>query len=100
MEVYKNDTKIFKALCDTKRLEILEQLRYGEKCACILLEALDLTQSGLSYHMKILCESGIVVSRQQGKWTHYRLNQLGRDYAVKRLIDLTTPTIEKEVNEL
>ena len=64
---YQKNAKVFKALCDEKRLAILEQLRSGEKCACILLEQLDLTQSGLSYHMKILCESGIVSSRQEGK---------------------------------
>ena len=51
--------KVFKALCDPKRLAILEQLRSGEKCACVLQEPMDLTQSGLSYHMKILCDSGL-----------------------------------------
>jgi ArsR family transcriptional regulator len=45
----------------------LELLRSGEKCACVLLEQLDLGQSGLSYHMKILVESGVVESRQEGK---------------------------------
>ena len=69
---YQEQAKVFKALCDPKRLAILEQLRSGEKCACVLQEPLDLTQSGLSYHMKILCDSGIVVSRQEGKWMHYR----------------------------
>ena len=51
---YQEQAKVFKALCDPKRLAILEQLRSGEKCACVLQETLDLTQSGLSYHMKIL----------------------------------------------
>ena len=55
---YQEQAKVFKALCDPKRLSILEQLRSGEKCACVLQEPLDLTQSGLSYHMKILCDSG------------------------------------------
>ena len=54
---------------------MLEQLRGGEKCACVLQEPLNLTQSGLSYHMKILCDSGIVVSRQEGKWTHYSISE-------------------------
>ena len=85
---------MFKAFCDPKRLAILEQLRSGEKCACVLLEPLDLTQSGLSYHMKILCDSGIVVSRQEGKWTHYRLSEPGRDAAVDLLKKLTTPDLE------
>ena len=56
---YQRDARVFKALCDPKRLAILEQLRDGEKCACMLLEPMDLTQSGLSYHMKVLCDSVI-----------------------------------------
>ena len=90
------NAKVFKALCDPKRLAILEQLRSGEKCACVLQEPLDLTQSGLSYHMKILCESGIVVSRQEGKWTHYRLSASGRDKAINLLYQLITPNVEQE----
>lgn len=88
---YERDASVFKALCDPKRLAILEQLRGGEKCACVLLEKLDVGQSGLSYHMKILCESGIVISRQEGKWTHYRLSEEGREYALDLLRRLTTP---------
>lgn len=95
-DTYQEQAKVFKALCDPKRLAILEQLRSGEKCACVLLEPLDLTQSGLSYHMKILCDSGIVVSRQEGKWTHYRLSEAGRNYALALLKELTTPYTDQE----
>ena len=90
MNVYKNDTIIFKALCDEKRLSILELLKGGEKCACVLMEELNIAQSALSYHMKILCESGIVTSRQEGKWTHYTISKSGREYAIKRLTELTS----------
>ncbi|MDR3982877.1 MAG: metalloregulator ArsR/SmtB family transcription factor [Dysosmobacter sp.] len=92
---YQENAKVFKALCDPKRLAILEQLRSGEKCACVLQEPMDLTQSGLSYHMKILCDSGLVVSRQEGKWTHYRLSESGRARAVRLLLELTTPDAEQ-----
>lgn len=94
-ELQKN-AKVFKALCDPNRLAILELLRSGEQCACVLLEQLELKQSGLSYHMKILCESGIVTSRQEGKWTHYRLSGEGRDRAVELLRELTTPYAEQQ----
>ena len=94
MDRYQKEAQVFKALCDPKRLAILEQLRGGEKCACMLLEPMALTQSGLSYHMKLLCDSGIVVSRQEGKWTHYRLSRSGRERAVKLLTELTTPNTE------
>ena len=92
---YQENAKVFKALCDPKRLAILEQLRSGEKCACVSQEPMDLTQSGLSYHMKILCDSGLVVSRQEGKWTHYRLSESGRARAVRLLLELTTPDAEQ-----
>lgn len=92
---HQEDAKIFKALCDPKRLAILEQLRSGEKCACVLQEPMDLTQSGLSYHMKILCDSGIVISRQEGKWTHYRLSPTGGKMALERLHAIITPNTEK-----
>ena len=93
MGTHQENAKVFKALCDQKRIAILEQLRSGEKCACVLREPMDLTQSGLSYHMKVLCDSGLVVSRQEGKWTHYRLSETGRDKAVKLLLAITTPDV-------
>lgn len=93
---YKNDAKIFKALCDEKRLLILELLRSGEKCACVLIDKMNVGQSALSYHMKILCESGIVSSRQDGKWTHYSLSKKGSEYASERLLEITTPNIDIE----
>ena len=88
--IHQRNAQVFKALCDEKRLAILELLRSGEKCACVLQEPMNLTQSGLSYHMKILCDSGIVTSRQEGKWTHYRLSPSGREKAVRLLQELTT----------
>ncbi len=96
--VYEEHAKVFKAFCDEKRLQILELLRGGEKCACVLLEQLDLGQSGLSYHMKILVESGIVESRQEGKWTHYKISEKGNAHAADLLKKLTTPNTVLEEN--
>ncbi len=99
METANNEhAKVFKAFCDEKRLQILDLLRDGEKCACILLEQLDLGQSGLSYHMKILVESGIVESRQEGKWTHYKISVKGSTNAMALLEELTAPNTVMEEN--
>lgn len=95
---YEDQAKVFKAFCDEKRLQILELLRDGEKCACILVNQLDMAQSSLSYHMKILCESGIVDSRQDGKWTHYKISEKGSSFAVELLKTLTTPNINIKKN--
>ena len=95
MTDFSKDAKIFKALCDTKRLTILDYLKSGEKCACVLIENMNIGQSALSYHMKILCDSGIVNARQEGKWTHYRLCETGKDESVELLLALTTPNTER-----
>ncbi|MGN0745890.1 MAG: ArsR/SmtB family transcription factor [Aristaeellaceae bacterium] len=87
--VYETRARVFKALCDERRQRILELLQDGEKCACVLIEAMDMPQSSLSYHMKILCDSGIVVSREEGKWTHYRISREGSENAVALLREIT-----------
>lgn len=65
---------ICKSLSDTNRLQILQMLTEGEKCACNLLEAFHITQPTLSYHMKNLTESGLVNVRKDGKWSYYSIN--------------------------
>lgn len=90
MRDHTSDAQVFKAFCDINRLQILEMLRTGEKCACKLLEELQIGQSTLSHHMKILCDSGIVVGRKEGKWTHYSISESGSRYAVELLKILTS----------
>lgn len=97
--INEKNSLVFKAFCDEKRLAILELLRSGEKCACVLIDKMDIGQSTLSYHMKILCESGVVESRQEGKWTHYRISQSGSKYAADLLIQLTTPCSQQILDE-
>lgn len=78
---YNDTVKVFKAFCDENRLRILEILRTGEKCACKLLDDLQITQSTLSHHMKILCDSSIVQGRKDGKWVYYSIDPKGADRA-------------------
>ena len=89
MRNYTEEAKIFKALADENRLRMLEILRGGEKCACVLLSDLQISQSTLSYHMKILCDSGIVVSRPEGKWMHYAISKEGSLRAAQLLVEAT-----------
>ncbi|MEA5563852.1 metalloregulator ArsR/SmtB family transcription factor [Anabaena sp. UHCC 0399] len=64
----------FHALSDPIRINVLELLRQRELCVCDLCEALGVSQSKLSFHLKTLKEAGLVNSRQQGRWIYYRLN--------------------------
>ena len=67
-------SSICKALGDPNRLRIVKMLSGCEKCACVILEAFDITQPTLSHHMKILCDCGLVNVRKDGKWSYYSLN--------------------------
>jgi len=84
-----DNAKIFKAFCDETRQMILELLRGGEKCACVLLEKVEVGQSTLSHHMKILVKSGIVNARKEGKWTYYSISEEGSKAAAQLLTKLT-----------
>ena len=81
---------VFKAFCDENRIRILKLLASGEKCACRLLEELDISQPTLSHHMKILCDSGVVVGRKEGKWMHYSISPGGSRTAANYLRALTS----------
>lgn len=83
---YRDDARKFKALADENRLAILMSLQQKEKCACYLLEELNISQSTLSHHMKLLCDSGLVDYRKEGKWMHYSLSEEGMK-AFHKMID-------------
>ena len=95
---YINFARVFKAFCDENRLIILEILRSGEKCACVLLEKLEITQPTLSHHMKILVDSGIITARKEGKWMYYSIDTEGSKAAACLLQELTTVTNKKNID--
>jgi len=64
---------LLQALADEKRLRILEALREGEACVCELQGSLDMAQSLLSHHLRVLREAGLVRDRRDGRWIHYSL---------------------------
>ena len=83
--------RIFHALSDRTRLEILERLRAGERCVCELTDALDAEQSRLSFHLKVLKDAGLVHDRRDGRWTHYTLCTETLAEAVEALAELRRP---------
>lgn len=87
---YAEMVKVFKALADESRLQILDMMRGGEKCANALLDDMKISQPTLSHHMKILCASGLVRSRKEGKCVYYSLDPEGSRIAVMLLHTLTT----------
>ena len=67
---------LFKALADATRLRILGLLLAGEVCVCDIHESLKIPQSKASRHLAYLRRSGLVETRRDGLWIHYRLGKL------------------------
>lgn len=91
---YDENANRFKAFCDPNRLMILDVLKSGEHCACKLLELLDVSQSTLSHHMKILTDANMVYVRKAGKWSYYSLSEQGLQDAIYYLQMLSEVKIE------
>jgi ArsR family transcriptional regulator len=64
---------LFHALSDATRLAALDMLRGGEKCVCDLQDQLDVAQSRLSFHLKVLKDAGLVDDRKEGRWSYYSI---------------------------
>ncbi|YCA12272.1 metalloregulator ArsR/SmtB family transcription factor [Bacillus sp. AK128] len=68
--------KQFKALADQKRLQILNILtEKGSVCVCDMTEFIEMPQSKLSYHLKILLDANMIHKKTEGTWSYYSLNQ-------------------------
>ena len=65
--------QMLKALADPIRLEVIHALANGERCVCDLTTDLNLSQSKLSFHLRVLREAGLLADRQSGRWIYYRL---------------------------
>ncbi len=81
---------LFKALSDETRLRIVQTMaRSGEElCECNIVPLFGLSQSTISYHLKVLREAGIVECEKRGLWAYYRVNPRVLMGAVKTLADL------------
>lgn len=95
MEGFKGEATAFKAFCSEYRLQVLAQLRRGERCACDLLESVDVSQPNLSHHMRVLRDAGVVRARQEGRWTYYSLDPAGAE-RVRHLMDKGVSTMYEE----
>jgi ArsR family transcriptional regulator, arsenate/arsenite/antimonite-responsive transcriptional repressor len=64
---------LFRALADPTRLRLLNLTADREICVCYFVEILKISQPKVSRHLAYLRRAGIVASRREGKWMHYRL---------------------------
>jgi ArsR family transcriptional regulator len=96
--IFEQNARVFKALCDPNRLMIIELLKTGEKCACNLLEEMNISQSTLSHHMKQLCESGVINCRRDGKRMYYSLSKKGFENAHRLLEEIMEAAVLLDID--
>ncbi len=64
---------LFKALADRTRLRLISLMGDDEICVCFHVEVLNISQPKISRHLAYLRRAGLVTSRREGKWIHYRV---------------------------
>jgi len=74
----KDVVRIFKALADPTRLRIMLLLRRRELCVCELMFVLEMEQSRVSHHMRVLRDAGIAEDVREGRWIIYRVPEEAR----------------------
>lgn len=82
--------RFFRALADRTRLRMLNLLGEDEVCVCFLVEILQTNQPNISRHLAYLKRAGIVSSRREGKWMHYRIVEPSDAYAANTLAAVRT----------
>ncbi len=78
--------EILNAIAHPNRIRILQKIRTGKNCNCEIAPALDLEQSNLSRHLKILVKSGILRSWKDGLRTNYEIS----DNRIYDLLDMVS----------
>ena len=73
IEVLRLQAELCKSLSDPKRLQIIQELRGGEKAVSELAGILELKQSNTSQHLAILRRVGVITPRKDGNTVYYRL---------------------------
>ncbi|WP_379152363.1 ArsR/SmtB family transcription factor [Paenibacillus sp. sgz5001063] len=80
-QLFSNYEQKFKALADQKRLAILYEIKkQSEVCVCELEGIIDLPQSKLSYHLKLLLDADLLKCRKEGRCNYYSINEKAIKY--------------------
>jgi DNA-binding transcriptional ArsR family regulator len=86
----KESADLFKLLSVDKRIEIIELLKKDPMSVNALAEALGITQSAISQHLRVLKAAGLVTDERQGYWIYYSLNRDALEKCRQRLNRICT----------
>lgn len=86
----KRALQLFRALSDQTRLEIISLLLHGEQCVCEIMSEIGAAQSRLSFHLRVLKDTGLVTDRKEGRWVYYELSRDAFD-EIRSVVSEFTP---------
>ena len=86
----KDVAELFKIFCVDKRIEIIEYLKSGAMNVNALANALKISPSAVSQHLRVLKSAGLVENERKGYWIHYSLNRDALEKARQRLNRICT----------
>lgn len=84
-DTVKESAELFKLLSVDTRIEIVEQLKKEAMSVNALAEALGITQSAVSQHLRVLKAAGLVRDERKGYWIYYSLNREALEKCRQRL---------------
>jgi ArsR family transcriptional regulator len=87
--------KLFAALADPTRLRLLNLMNGREVCVCYFVEILKQGQPKISRHLAYLRRAGIVETRREGKWMHYRIERPA-DARAASILDAALKSLETD----
>ena len=88
-------SEILEALAHPNRIRILESLRQGSRCNCEIAPILNIEQSNLSRHLKILVQAGVLESWKDG----LRVNFKVADIRIFKILDMATALARRDVEK-
>lgn len=88
--------EILKILSDETRLKIVSLLAENELCVCELMEALRMSQSRISNHLRILRNTRIIEAKREGKWIFYSLARDTMDKVLWEIVQVIVNRIDEE----
>lgn len=86
----KESAELFKILSVDKRIEIIELLKAGDMSVNAMAEALGITSSAVSQHLRVLRSAGLVKDERKGYWIYYSLDRDALEKARERLNRICT----------
>jgi len=88
--------RLYGVLAVESRLRIIKLLRGGPLCVGALAARLDISQSAVSQHLRILRDAGLVAPERRGYFVHYRLNERALADCLKLTAELLGGSVEEQ----